>query len=256
MEVGMPLDLRQSDGEDDADEDLLFGDGVPRGALLLLRGHHVAALACVARSCAHPDAAAPARTIAAEVCKRLRDRQGVGIARALVRLDIAGEAFGQRLSKIASDLRAAAERIGSDALGRLVDDGAAKRLCRDPAAWLGTGTLAAAEVENLAAHVASGAEVFGGLGDGHSFLRMPILKSGIDTATEPALEVEVTSVPPRRVDRFAARVRLRTDPDTMIGTEQTLRLVRQHSLMICVAVDDRTAQLDEATSTLRLDLEA
>jgi hypothetical protein len=178
------FELRQ-DGDDDeatdnAHDDLKIGDGVPRGAMLVLRGHHVAALACVARSCTDPTAAEPAREIAAATCERLRNRAGVPIARALEPLDIADTAYIQELSTTAEHLRTQAERLGPAALAEVIDAEAARRLCAAATAWLGGDTLPAHEIEALATKVAAGAEVWGGLGNARGFLRVPLLWSGLD----------------------------------------------------------------------------
>ncbi len=174
---------------------------------------------------------------------------------ALQPLDIADTAYLHELSACAEVLRAKAEQLGPDVLAGVLDSDAAQRLCSSATAWLGGDTLPAHELALLAAHVAGGAEVWGGLGSARSFLRVPLLWSRLDPAGAPAFELGIAAIPPRRVDRVPVSLRSRPDPDLVLDLEHPLRLVRQDTLMLCIDVVPTTATVDEATETLSLHLE-
>ncbi len=243
---------------DDEDDDLAYDDlltedtGIPPAVLLMLQGHHVAALGWLSRS----RAGAAAVAIANAVTNRLRTRKGGWIARALAAEQPGSPGYADRLRAIADELRARASRFALSALEPVIGDDAAKRLRADTAAWLVGGELPADELSRLAEHVAAGGEVWGGLGDGRAFSRNAILKSSCDPSAEPALELAVDAVPPLRGIAFAARVSYRTDPDTMLGTRTTLRLVRGGMLMICHHTREPNVKIDESTGTVTLELEA
>jgi hypothetical protein len=242
----MSIEIRQAEyGEhDDAFEDLIDGDGIASASLLILHGHHIAALASLASR----------EAITATICERLRRRGGGSIADEIVAADVGSTSFRAKLEHIAQRLRMRAQQLTEAKLATVINSDAAKQLCAFADAWLGAPVLPSTEIAAVAEHVTAGGEVWGGLGDGGRFMIVPILRSGLDPATEPALELDVDAVPLVHSAGVAARLRFKTDPDTMIGDEQTLRLVRAGTVMICHAVDDRSATYDEATQTLRLEL--
>ncbi|HEY5951373.1 MAG TPA: hypothetical protein VIV40_38030 [Kofleriaceae bacterium] len=243
----MPFELRGVDDEeaDDAFDDLDAGDGIVPATLLILHGHHLAALGSLASG---------GEVIAEAICARLRQRAGAFIARQIVPGELGSASFTATLRQLAETLRKRAEQLTPARLADAIDGHAASELCTRVDAWIGAGVLPKGELALLAEHIAAGGEVWGALGSGHRFSTAPVLHSGLDPATEPALELDLDTVPPLRADQIAVRVRHRTDPDTIIGEQITLRLVRQNTVMICHAVNDRTAVFDEGTSTLRLEL--
>lgn len=245
------LEIRQAEDGADEDDDALedLADGLDSATVLVLRGHQVAALAWIARS---PEPASAAREVASALLARMRRRNAGAIARSLLPIDIVDPAFVARLEAIADELRAKAAGLPEARLVDVIGAAAAHRLRTARDAWIVTAPLPPDELTRLAAHVAAGGELWGGLGDGRSFLRRPLLRSELDPGTEPAFEVAIAEVPPLRARGTPVRVVSRADPDEVAGY-LTLRLVRDGALMICHAVDSNREIVDE-TGALQVDL--
>jgi hypothetical protein len=209
------------------DDELADLGGVAEVALVAVSvAMHVAEVALLHRSARRLKDRGPARTAAQVVLARLARRGDAALAARLER-SLAGlgtERFEERLRTAA---RTAAARLRAAPLRQLVSlvgrKGANELVELGARACLSGGSLPAADVEALAAHLADGAELQVGLGRGAVFVR------GEDPAHK-VVEARVDALPdPRRASVVRARgIRLRGEAANATNVPASL-IVRTHA---------------------------